>query len=119
MVIISSIIICTSIISILVFLLLFAEKKLLPQGDVTILINNNKDKSPIIKPGNTLLSSLANYNIFIPSACGGGGTCSQCKCKVIEGGGEILPTEKPHFSRTEIKENYRLACRLSKARYEN
>ena len=89
-----------------------AENKLLPQGDVRVLINDDEDKSPTIKPGGTLLSTLASENIFIPSACGGGGTCSQCKCQVLEGGGDILQTEIPHFSRKEIKENYRLACQV-------
>ena len=93
-------------------LLNIAEKKLLPQGDVEILINNDKEKSPTVKPGSSLLAALASQNIFIPSACGGGGTCSQCKCQVLDGGGEILPTEISHFSRSEVQDNYRLACQV-------
>ena len=112
MVIFSSIIVFTTIILILVILLAIAEKKLLPQGDVKILINGDNDKSPTIKPGGTLLNALAENNIFVPSACGGGGTCSQCRCKVLSGGGEILMTEKPHFKRNEIQDNYRLACQV-------
>ena len=109
---ISSILVFSIVIFFLVLLLNFAEKKLLPQGDAKILINGNDDKSPTVKPGGSLLSSLAAHNVFIPSACGGGGTCSQCKCQVINGGGDILPTEKSHFSRSEIKDNYRLACQV-------
>jgi len=110
--IISSVIIFSLIIIILVIIISIAEKKLLPQGDAKILINSDEGKSPTIKPGGSLLSSLSAQNIFIPSACGGGGTCSQCKCQVINGGGEILPTEVPHFSRNEIKNNFRLACQV-------
>tara|TARA_Y100000996_G_scaffold331401_1_gene267656 strand:+ start:875 stop:2110 length:1236 start_codon:yes stop_codon:yes gene_type:complete len=109
---ISSILVFSIIILILVILLAFAEKKLLPQGNAKILINGDQEKSPTVKPGGSLLSSLAGENIFIPSACGGGGTCSQCKCQVLSGGGDILPTEVSHFSRSEIKDNYRLACQV-------
>ena len=108
----SSILVFSVIILVLVTLLGFAEKKLLPQGDARILINGDEEKSPTVKPGGSLLSSLASQNVFIPSACGGGGTCSQCKCQVISGGGDILPTEVSHFSRNEIKNNYRLACQV-------
>ena len=108
----SSILVFSVIILVLVTMLGFAEKKLLPQGDAFILINGDEEKSPTVKPGGSLLSSLASQNVFIPSACGGGGTCSQCKCQVISGGGDILPTEVSHFSRNEIKDNYRLACQV-------
>ena len=101
--IITSVTVITLIILLLVVMLNLAENKLLPQGDVRVLINDDEDKSPTIKPGGTLLSTLASENIFIPSACGGGGTCSQCKCQVLEGGGDILQTEIPHFSRKEIR----------------
>tara|TARA_B100001250_G_scaffold161511_1_gene138750 strand:- start:397 stop:1629 length:1233 start_codon:yes stop_codon:yes gene_type:complete len=107
-----SIVVFSLIILFLVILLGFAEKKLLPQGDAKILINGDSEKSPLVKPGGSLLSSLSGQNIFIPSACGGGGTCSQCKCQVLNGGGDILPTEVSHFSRSEIKDNYRLACQV-------
>ena len=109
---ISSILVFSIIILLLVVLLNIAEKKLMPQGDAKILINGNDEKSPLVKPGSSLLSSLAAHNVFIPSACGGGGTCSQCKCQVISGGGDILPTEISHFNRNEIKDNYRLACQV-------
>ena len=107
-----SIVVFSLIILFLVILLGVAEKKLLPQGDAKILINGDNEKSPLVKPGGSLLSSLSGQNIFIPSACGGGGTCSQCKCQVLNGGGDILPTEVSHFSRSEIKDNYRLACQV-------
>ena len=107
-----SVAIFCGIILILVLMLNFAESKLLPQGEVTININGDDDKSMQLKPGPTLLSALATQNIFLPSACGGGGTCALCKCQVNEGGGEILPTEKGHISRTEAKDNWRLACQV-------
>tara|TARA_Y100000389_G_scaffold151152_1_gene150868 strand:+ start:10919 stop:12154 length:1236 start_codon:yes stop_codon:yes gene_type:complete len=109
---IASILVFSLIILLLVLMLSIAEKKLLPQGDAKILINGDNEKSPTVKPGGSLLSSLSNQSIFIPSACGGGGTCSQCKCQVLSGGGDILPTEVSHFSRSEIKDNYRLACQV-------
>ncbi|MBI44737.1 MAG: NADH:ubiquinone reductase (Na(+)-transporting) subunit F [Candidatus Marinimicrobia bacterium] len=109
---ISSVFVFSLVILILVILLGVAEKRLLPQGDAKILINGDDEKSPTVKPGGSLLSSLAGHNVFIPSACGGGGTCSQCKCRVLSGGGDILPTEVSHFSRSEIQDNYRLACQV-------
>ena len=107
-----SVAIFCGIILILVLMLNFAESKLLPQGEVTININGDDEKSMQLKPGPTLLSALATQNIFLPSACGGGGTCALCKCQVNEGGGEILPTEKGHISRSEAKDNWRLACQV-------
>ena len=109
---ISSILVFSLVVLILVILLGVAEKKLLPDGDAKILINGDNEKSPTVKPGGSLLSSLAEHSVFIPSACGGGGTCSQCKCQVLSGGGDILPTEVSHFSRAEVKDNYRLACQV-------
>ena len=96
----------------LVTILYIAEKKLVSQEDVSININEDQDKSFKVKPGSTLLSSLANQNIFVPSACGGGGTCGVCKCQVNEGGGDLLPTEAGHISRAEAKENWRLSCQV-------
>ncbi|MBT3738185.1 MAG: NADH:ubiquinone reductase (Na(+)-transporting) subunit F [Candidatus Marinimicrobia bacterium] len=107
-----SVAIFSGVILILVLMLNFAESKLLPQGNVSININGDDDKSLQVRPGSTLLSALATKNIFLPSACGGGGTCAMCKCQVNEGGGEILSTEKGHISRTEAKENWRLACQV-------
>ena len=79
---ITSVIVFTAVILLLVLTLIFAESKLLPQGAVKILINKTDDKSPSVNPGNTLLNALSNEGIFIASACGGGGTCAQCKCQV-------------------------------------
>ena len=98
------------IIYILVAMLLGVKAKLLPSGPVKILINEEKEIE--VNSGSTLLSTLGDNKVFLPSACGGGGTCVQCKCIVSEGGGEILPTEKPHFSRKEIKEGWRLGCQV-------
>ncbi len=94
----------------LVVLLLYARQKLTPQGDVTININNDRDL--VVSPGSSLLTTLSNNEIFLPSACGGGGTCGMCKCQVIEGGGAILSTETGFFTRREQKENWRLGCQV-------
>ena len=72
----------------------------------------NGENEVEVSSGDTLLSTLGNNKIFLPSACGGGGTCIQCRCQVLEGGGEILPTEKPHFSRKEIADGWRLGCQV-------
>ena len=94
------------------------RRKLLPSGPVKILINDEKEIE--VDSGNTLLSGLVITKFFLPSACGGGGTCIQCKCIVNDGGGEILPTEVPHFSRKEIKDGWRLGCQVKSQRgYEN
>ena len=98
------------VIMLLVSLLLFAKAKLSPSGAVTITINNEQKLE--VEGGSTLLSVLSNNGVFLPSACGGGGTCVQCVCQVHEGGGAILPTEEPHFSRKEIANNYRLGCQV-------
>ncbi len=98
------------IVLMLVSLLLFAKAKLLPSGEVNLNINDEKDM--VVEPGSTLLTTLGNNKILLPSACGGGGTCGMCKCQVTDGGGEILPTEKPYFSRKEQQNNYRLACQV-------
>jgi Na+-transporting NADH:ubiquinone oxidoreductase subunit F len=109
---IAGVIVFTVIILLLVILLNFAENKLLPQGDVEIEINEDKEKSVIVRPGSTLLSALAGKNIYLPSACGGGGTCAQCLCQVMGGGGDILPTETNHINRKDAKEHWRLACQV-------
>ena len=94
----------------LVSLLLFAKAKLSSSGPVMIKINGEKEIE--VEGGGTLLSTLGNAGIFLPSACGGGGTCIQCTCQVHSGGGSILPTEEPNFSRKEIAEDYRLGCQV-------
>ena len=94
----------------LVALLLFAKAKLSPSGLVKVTINGEKTLE--VAAGGTLLSTLSEAKIFLPSACGGGGTCAMCKCQVLEGGGEILPTESPYFNRKEIQNNWRLGCQV-------
>ncbi|RLD64956.1 MAG: NADH:ubiquinone reductase (Na(+)-transporting) subunit F [Bacteroidetes bacterium] len=105
-----SIVVFLVIILMLVSLLLYAKAKLLPSGEVNLNINDEKDM--VVSPGSTLLSTLGDNKILLPSACGGGGTCGMCKCQITEGGGDILPTEKPYFSRKEQQNNYRLACQV-------
>ncbi|PQJ82728.1 NADH:ubiquinone reductase (Na(+)-transporting) subunit F [Polaribacter glomeratus] len=94
----------------LVSLLLFVKQKLSPSGPVTITING--EKKIVVGSGSTLLTTLGNEKIFLPSACGGGGSCVQCECHVLEGGGEALPTETPHFTKKELKTGVRLACQV-------
>ena len=94
----------------LVTLLLFVKQKLSPSGPVTIMINGEREIE--VASGETLLTTLGSNKIFLPSACGGGGTCIQCECHVNEGGGEALPTELPHFLRKELKSGARLACQV-------
>lgn len=94
----------------LVGVLLFAKAKLSPGGLVKIRINGEKDIE--VAAGSSLLTTLSEQKIFLPSACGGGGTCGMCKCQVIEGGGEILPTEAPYFNRKQIQDNWRLGCQV-------
>ena len=109
---IAGMIVFTGVIMALVLILNFAGNKLLPQGEVDILINEDNDSKIKTKPGSTLLSALSNQSLFLPSACGGQGTCAMCKCQVIDGGGEILPTETAYISRAEAKNNWRLACQV-------
>lgn len=109
-VIIASIVVFLAITFILVGMLLGVKARLMPSGPVKLFINGETDVE--VSSGSTLLSTLGDNKIFLPSACGGGGTCIQCKCIVKDGGGEILPTEKPHFSRKEIAEGWRLGCQV-------
>ncbi len=110
-VIITSIIFFLVVILLLVSVLLFAKKKLTPSGTVNIDINDG-EKNIETEPGSTVLSTLSNNGIFLPSACGGGGTCGMCKCQVEEGGGSILPTEVDFFTRKEQQNNWRLGCQV-------
>jgi len=109
-VIIASVIVFLVLILLLVSILLGAKAKLVPSGPVTIKVNGEKDLE--VGSGGTLLSTLGEQKLFLPSACGGGGTCIQCKCIVSEGGGSILPTEEPHFTRKEIAQGWRLGCQV-------
>lgn len=92
-------------------MLLFVKAKISPKGKIKIDINHG-ERIVEVDGGSTLLSTLGSAGIFLPSACGGGGTCIQCKCQVLEGGGEILPTEVPHFSRKEVADKWRLGCQV-------
>ena len=109
-VILISIVVFLVVVLSLTFLLLFAKSKLMPSGKVKITING--DQTFEVDGGDTLLSTLSSQGIFLPSACGGGGTCIQCTCQVHSGGGSILPTEEPHFSRKQIADNFRLGCQV-------
>lgn len=100
----------TGIILALVAILEVAKRQLVPQGDVTITINGEKELK--VKPGSSLLGTLAAEKVFLPSACGGGGTCAQCKCQVLDGGGDVLPTETGQLTLTERKEHWRLGCQV-------
>jgi Na+-transporting NADH:ubiquinone oxidoreductase subunit F len=108
----ASVLVFTTIILLLVAVIQVASSKLVPAGDVQILINGDPDRSPKVKPGQTLLSALVSEKVFIPSACGGGGTCAMCKCQIFDGGGDVLPTETGHLTLRERKENWRLACQV-------
>lgn len=103
-------VIIAAVILALVGILIFAQSKLLPQGEVTINVNGEKNLN--VQPGTNLLGVLGDGKIFLPSACGGGGTCAMCKCQVIEGGGDVLPTEKGHLTRSEQNDHWRLACQV-------
>ena len=86
---------------------------MIPAGQVRLGINRDEEKSLTVDPGDKLLGVLGNNFIFIPSACGGGGTCAQCKVKIKSGGGDILPTETAHITKREAKEGYRLSCQVN------
>ncbi|MBR0236497.1 MAG: NADH:ubiquinone reductase (Na(+)-transporting) subunit F [Thermoguttaceae bacterium] len=100
----------TGIVLALVTVILLARKLLVPSGLVTLEINDDPSKTLEVPMGGKLLQTLADKKIFVPSACGGGGSCGQCKVQVLEGGGEILPTELGHMSRREVRDHWRLAC---------
>jgi len=106
----TTLIVFLAVVLLLVSILLFAKAKLSPSGKIKITINH--DTVLEVDGGGTLLSTLGSNGIFLPSACGGGGTCVQCTCQVLSGGGNILPTEAPHFSRKQIADNYRLGCQV-------
>ena len=108
--ILTALIVIVAVILLLVALLLILRAKLIPQGNVTITIND--DKKLTVPTGNTLISTLAEQQIYLPSACGGKGSCGQCKCRVLEGGGSILPTEVGFFTRKQIQDHWRLGCQV-------
>jgi len=102
----------TLVIMLLSMLLIYARKQLIPQGEVKIIVNGDTENPMMVQPGQTLLSALSAKDVFLPSACGGGGTCAMCECHVDAGGGDILPTEMDHMTRKEAAENKRLACQV-------
>lgn len=104
-----SIVVFLVIILLLVLILLIARDKLSPKGDVTLQIN---DRELVVNPGSNLLMTLSTNGVFLPSACGGGGTCGMCRCQVVEGGGSILPTETGFFTRKEQHDHWRLGCQV-------
>ena len=105
-----SVVVFLIVVLIPVTILVIVRKKLAPQGKVKININDEKEIE--VEPGNSLLATLANEQIFLPSACGGGGSCGMCRCQVLEGGGTILPTETGFFSRKEQQNHWRLGCQV-------
>lgn len=106
----TAVIVFLTLILLMVGLLLTAKAKLLPSGPVKIRVNGERVLE--VESGGSLLSTLGNQKLFLPSACGGGGTCIQCKCQVFSGGGDILPTEEPHFTRKQKEQNWRLGCQV-------
>ena len=101
----------TGVVLILVVIILAAKSKLVAQGNVKILINDEKEiEAPV---GGKLLGALADAHLFVPSACGGGGTCGQCKVRVQEGGGSMLPTEGAHINKGQQRDGERLSCQLT------
>ncbi len=111
-IVISAILAFTIVILLLVFMLLFAQSKLVQSGPVKIIVNGDEANPIVASAGSSLLTTLSSQKIFLPSACGGGGTCAMCKCTVADGGGDVLPTEVGHLSRSEQKENVRLSCQV-------
>ncbi len=103
----------TGVVLLLVLVIIGARRQLVSSGDVSIEINGDSANALVTASGNKLLQTLAENKIFLSSACGGGGTCSQCKCQVLEGGGSILPTEESHFSLKERNEGWRLSCQVA------
>jgi Na+-transporting NADH:ubiquinone oxidoreductase subunit F len=110
--ILSAILAFSSVALLLTVVIIIAEEKLVSKGMVKIVINGEQDKALEVESGATLLSTLAGNGIFLPSACGGGGTCGTCRCQVFEGGGDILPTELGHISRRLAKDHWRLSCQV-------
>src|SRR3712207_6772840 len=106
--ILSSIGVFLVVILVVVIMLLVARKYLTPSGKVKVTVNGKNTYE--VEQGSSILSTLAEEGVYLPSACGGKGSCGQCKCQVVEGGGEILDSEKGHFTRKQIKEGYRLGC---------
>jgi Na+-transporting NADH:ubiquinone oxidoreductase subunit F len=102
----------TLIVNMMIFVILFARTRLVSTGDVTVEINGDPEKTITVPAGGKLLQTLAEQDLFLSSACGGGGTCAQCRCQVYDGGGSILATEEAHFNNREKKDFWRLSCQV-------
>ena len=111
-VVIGSVIVFPAVIVVLTLVVMAAETRLKPKGKVKITINGDPDKAIETDAGGTLLNTLSNAGVLLPSACGGGGTCGVCKCQITAGGGDILPTEQSHINYRESKEDWRLSCQV-------
>jgi Na+-transporting NADH:ubiquinone oxidoreductase subunit F len=107
-----AIVVFSVVILALSFMLITARKKLVPQGEVKIIVNGDTENPMMVQPGSSLLTVLSDKSVFLPSACGGGGTCAMCECHVLKGGGDVLPTEMNHLTRREAAEHKRLACQV-------
>ena len=103
----------TVVVMLLVSLILVARARLVSSGDVQIEINGDPERTLTVPAGGKLLNTLADAGIFLSSACGGGGTCAQCKCQIVDGGGSMLPTEEGHFTRVQRRDNWRLSCQVA------
>ena len=103
----------SGIILLLVLVIILARSKLVSTGNVSIEINGDSSNPITVPAGSKLLQTLADNNIFLASACGGGGTCAECKCQVTDGGGSILSTEQSHFNYKQQNDNWRLSCQVA------
>lgn len=112
MTIVYAVLIFSAVVLSLITMLIVARKRLVPQGEVKIVVNGDTDNPLMVQPGSSLLNVLSDQNIFLPSACGGGGTCAMCECHIPVGGGDVLPTELNHLTRREAAEHKRLACQV-------
>lgn len=111
--IVGGVVMFTGVVMALVAVIIMARSKLVSSGDVVIEINGDPDKAITVPAGGKLLNTLAENGIYLSSACGGGGTCAQCKCQIHEGGGSMLPTEASHFTMGEAKADWRLSCQVN------
>ena len=107
-----AVVIFTLVVLALTAILLYARKQLVPQGEVKIVVNGDTENPLMVQPGSSLLNVLSDKSVFLPSACGGGGTCAMCECHITAGGGDVLPTELNHLTRREVAEHKRLACQV-------
>ncbi|MEQ1747535.1 MAG: NADH:ubiquinone reductase (Na(+)-transporting) subunit F [Saprospiraceae bacterium] len=108
----SSVVVFIFVLLLLAYSILTAKDRLLPQGDAYIVINGDHEHPLRVQPGSTLLNTLSANNLFLASACGGGGTCAMCKCQVFAGGGDVLATETNHLNRSQVRDHLRLACQV-------